>query len=225
MGQNIWEAMLANTWFIDETNLTEDVYDWNYKMTDDEKRTLYSPTDLKKGAVIQLDGQPYKVIEYSQKVMGRGGSIVNVKIKNLITGAVLPKTYKGQDKIERAEVTNQTAQYLYSDGTDLFFMNPTSFEQFQLPIAEAEDVPKYILEGGEVQLQFFDSRVINVELPTTVSLTVTYTENVVKGDTTSSVQKDAKLETGITVKVPSFIKTDDVLKVDTRDGSYVERVK
>ncbi|QQS17573.1 elongation factor P [Candidatus Saccharibacteria bacterium] len=186
---------------------------------------MYSPTDLKKGAVIQLDGQPYKVIEYSQKVMGRGGSIVNVKIKNLITGAVLPKTYKGQDKIERAEVTNQTAQYLYSDGTDLFFMNPTSFEQFQLPIAEAEDVPKYILEGGEVQPQFFDSRVINVELPTTVSLTVTYTENVVKGDTTSSVQKDAKLETGITVKVPSFIKTDDVLKVDTRDGSYVERVK
>ena len=186
---------------------------------------MYSPTDLKKGAVIQLDGQPYKVIEYSQKVMGRGGSIVNVKIKNLITGAVLPKTYKGQDKIERAEVTNQTAQYLYSDGTDLFFMNPTSFEQFQLPIAEAEDVPKYILEGGEVQLQFFDSRVINVELPTTVSLTVTYTENVVKGDTTRSVQKDAKLETGITVKVPSFIKTDDVLKVDTRDGSYVERVK
>lgn len=186
---------------------------------------MYQPTDLKKGAVIQIDGQPYKVIEYSQKVMGRGGSIVNVKVKNLINGSVLPKTYKGQDKIERAEVTNQTAQYLYSDGTDLFFMNPTSFEQFQLPIGEAEDVPKYILEGGEVQLQFFDGRVINVELPTTVSLAVTYAESVVKGDTTSSVQKDAKLETGIIVKVPAFIKTDDTLKVDTRDGSYVERVK
>lgn len=186
---------------------------------------MYQPTDLKKGAVIQIDGQPYKVIEYSQKVMGRGGSIVNVKVKNLVTGAVLPKTYKGQDKIERAEVTNQTAQYLYSDGTDLFFMNPTSFEQFQLPVGEAEDVPKYILEGGEVQLQFFDGRVINVELPTTVSLMVTYAESVVKGDTTSSVQKDAKLETGITVKVPAFIKTDDAIKVDTRDGSYVERVK
>ena len=186
---------------------------------------MYQPTDLKKGAVIQIDGQPYKVIEYSQKVMGRGGSIVNVKVKNLITGAVLPKTYKGQDKIERADVTNQTAQYLYSDGTDLFFMNPTTFEQFQLPVAEADDVPKYILEGAEVQLQFFDGRVINVELPTTVNLAVTYTESVVKGDTTSSVQKDAKLETGITVKVPAFIKTDDNLKVDTRDGSYVERVK
>lgn len=114
---------------------------------------MYQPTDLKKGAVIQIDGQPFKVIEYSQKVMGRGGSIVNVKIKNLITGAVLPKTYKGQDKIERAEVNNQTAQYLYSDGSNLFFMNPTSFEQFELPIEEAEDVTKYILEGAEVQLQ------------------------------------------------------------------------
>ncbi|MGE5309623.1 MAG: elongation factor P [Sphaerimonospora mesophila] len=186
---------------------------------------MYQPTDLKKGAVIQIDGQPYRVVEYAQKVMGRGGSIVNVKVKNLVTGAVLPKTYKGQDKIERAEVTNQTAQYLYSDGTDLFFMNPTTFEQFQLPVEEAEDVPKYILEGAEVQLQFFDGRVINVELPTTVSLTVTYAESVVKGDTTSSVQKDAKLETGITVKVPAFIKTDDNLKIDTRDGSYVERVK
>ena len=186
---------------------------------------MYQPTDLKKGAVIQIDGQPFKVIEYSQKVMGRGGSIVNVKIKNLITGAVLPKTYKGQDKIERAEVNNQTAQYLYSDGSNLFFMNPTSFEQFELPIEEAEDVTKYVLEGAEVQLQFFDGKVINVELPTTVNLVVTYTENVVKGDTTSSVLKDAKLETGVTVKVPSFIKTDDVLKIDTRDGSCVERAK
>ena len=184
---------------------------------------MYNPTDLKKGTVISIEGQPYKVIEYSQKVMGRGGSIVNVRLKNLISGAVLPKTYKGQDKIEAAEVTNQTVQYLYSDDTSAFFMNPTSFEQFELPLADAEDVPKFVREGAEVQLQFFDGRVISVDLPTTVPLIVEYTENVVKGDTTSSVQKDAKMETGIVVKVPSFIKTGDTLKVDTRDGSYVER--
>ncbi|MCL2037876.1 elongation factor P [Candidatus Saccharibacteria bacterium] len=186
---------------------------------------MYNPTDLKKGAVIQIDGQPYRVVEYAQKVMGRGGSIVNVRVKNLITGAVIPKTYKGQEKIERAEVSNQTAQFLYSDGTTVFFMNPTSFEQFELPLTDAEDVPKYILEGQEVQLQFFDGKVIAVDLPTSVALTVEYTENVVKGDTTSNVQKDAKMETGITVKVPAFIKTGDVLKIDTRDGSYVERAK
>jgi elongation factor P len=186
---------------------------------------LYSPTDLKKNTVIAIDGQPYKVVEYQQKVMGRGGSIVNVKVKNLVTGAVLPKTYKGQEKIEAAEVSAQTAQYLYSDDTTVFFMNPTSFEQFELPLGDAEDVPKFIREGAEVQLQFFDGRVIAVDLPTTVNLAVEYTENVVKGDTTSSVLKDAKMETGVVVKVPAFIKTGDVLKIDTRDGSYLERAK
>ena len=186
---------------------------------------MYSPTDLKKNTVIAIDGQPYKVVDYSQKVMGRGGSIVNVKVKNLITGAVLPKTYKGQEKIEAAEVANQTAQYLYADATTVFFMNPTSFEQFELPLSDAEDVPKYIREGEEVQLQFFDSKVIAVDLPTTVNLKVEYTESVVKGDTTSNVQKDAQLETGVVAKVPAFIKTGDVLKIDTRDGSYVERAK
>lgn len=186
---------------------------------------MYQPTDLKKGTVVTLDGQPYRVTEYSQKVMGRGGSIVNVKLKNLVTGAAVAKTFKGQDKIEPAEVANQTAQYLYADGHDLHFMNPTTFEQFQIALGDAENVPQYIVEGGEVQLQFFDGRVINVELPTTVNLTVTYAENVVKGDTTSSVLKDATVETGVVIKVPAFIKIGDVIKVDTRDGSYVERAK
>lgn len=185
---------------------------------------MYQPTDLKKGVIIQLDGQPYRVTEYSQKVMGRGGSIVNVKIKNLITGALLPKTYKGQDKIEAAEVTTRTVQYLYADDI-LHFMDPKSFEQFDVPLDVAEDVPKYIKEGGEVQLQFFNGQAINVELPVSAQLEVTYTENVVKGDTTSSVLKDATMDTGIIVKVPAFIKTGEKIKVDTRDGSYIERVK
>lgn len=185
---------------------------------------MYQPTDLKKGVIIQIDGQPYRVIEYQQKVMGRGGSIVNVKIKNLITGAVVPKTYKGQEKIEPAEVSNQTAQYLYMDD-ELHFMDPVSFEQFDVPIDMADAVPKYIKEGDEVQLQSFDGRIINIELPISVLLTVTYTENVVKGDTTSSVLKDATMNTGLVVKVPAFIKTGDEIKVDTRDGSYIERVK
>lgn len=185
---------------------------------------MYGPTDLKKGTIIQIDNAPYRVIEYSQKVMGRGGSIVNVKIRNLITGAVLPKTYKGQEKIEAAEVTNQTAQFLYADDS-LHFMNPESFEQFAVPSEDFEDVTKYIKEGGEVQLQFHETRVINVDLPTSVALEVVYTESVVKGDTTSNVLKDAKTDTNITVKVPAFIKIGDVIKVDTRDGSYIERVK
>lgn len=186
---------------------------------------MYQPTDLKKGTVIQIDGQPFRVTDYAQKVMGRGGSIVNVKLKNLVTGAVIPKTYKGADKIEPAEVSTKKVQYLYADGDNFHFMDPESFEQFQLPLADMDDAGDYLKEGDEVTLQFFGTRVINVELPKNLFLTVTYAEDVVKGDTTSSVLKDATLETGKVIKVPAFIKVGDVVKVDTRDGSYLERQK
>jgi translation elongation factor P len=186
---------------------------------------MYSPTDLKKGVVIQLDGQPYRVVEYNQKVVGRGGSIVSVKVKNLVTGALLPKTFKGQDKIEPAEVVNKKVQYLYNDGEDFHFMDPESFEQFQLSKDIIDEAAGYLKEADELNLQFFDGKVINVELPKNVWLNVVYTENVVKGDTTSSVLKDAQLETGITVKVPAFIKENDVISVDTSTGEYRERQK
>ena len=186
---------------------------------------MYQPTDLKKGVVCQIDGQPYRVTEYSQKVMGRGGSIVNVKLKNLIPGAVSPKTFKGQEKIESAEVTSRTVQYLYSDGSSFFFMDPASFEQFELPAEIVDDAKNYLKEGDELSLQFFGERVINVELPKNLYLEVTYTEDVVKGDTTSSVLKDATLETGAVVKVPAFIKVGDVISVDTATGEYRERKK
>lgn len=186
---------------------------------------MLSPTDLKKGTVCQIDGKPYKVTDYNQKVMGRGGSIVNVKLKNLIDGSVIPKTFKGQDKIEQAEVNTRSVQYLYSDGTDFHFMDPESFEQFQLSADTVEDASGYLKEGDSLSLQFFDSRVINVELPKNVFLEVTYAESVVKGDTTSSVLKDATLETGLSVKVPAFIKVGDIISVDTATGEYRERKK
>lgn len=186
---------------------------------------MYSPTDLKKGVVVQIDGKPFKVIEYSQKVMGRGGSIVNVKIKNLIDGSVLPKTFKGQEKIESAEVVNQTVQYLYNDGSHYFFMNPVSFEQFELSADIVDSTSGFLKEGNEVTLQLFNNQIINVDLPKNLFLEVIYTEDVVKGDTTSNVQKDAKLETGMTIKVPAFIKTGDIISVSTEDGSYRERKK
>lgn len=186
---------------------------------------MYQPTDMKKGTVCQIDGQPYRVIEYGQKVMGRGGSIVNVKLKNLITGNVIPKTFKGQDKIEPAEVSNKAVQYLYNDGTNFFFMDPESFEQFELPADLVDEASDYLKEGDNLTLQFFGDKVINVELPKNLYLEVTYTEDVVKGDTTSSVLKDATLETGKIVKVPAFIKQGDIISVDTTTGEYRERKK
>lgn len=185
----------------------------------------YSPTELKKGVVIQIDGKPFKVIEYNQKVVGRGGSIVNVKIKNLIDGSVIPKTFKGQEKIESAEVTNRTVQYLYTDGSNYFFMDPETFDQFELSADIVEDAIGYLKEGDNLALQSFNGNVTNVELPKNVYLEVTQSENVVKGDTSSSVLKDATLETGLVVKVPAFIKTGDVISVDTSTGEYRERKK
>lgn len=182
-------------------------------------------TDLKKGQVFQMDGVPYRVVEYAQKVMGRGGSIVNVKIKSLIDGKVLDKTFKGNESIASADVTNRNVQYLYNDSAKFYFMDQDSYEQFELPADDMANQAGFMKEGDIVQAQLFDGRVITIDIPKNVPLKVTYTENVVKGDTTSNVLKDAKLETGITIKVPAFVKEGDLISVDTTSGVYRERVK
>ena len=182
-------------------------------------------TDLKKGTLFQFNGEPFKVVEYSQKVMGRGGSIVNVRIKSMLDGKVLEKTFKGNEQLEPAEVTNKNVQYLYNDGATFFFMEDETYEQFEVSADMVGDQAGYLKEGDKVIIQLFDGRVINVELPKNVYLKVTYAEDVVKGDTTSNVLKDAELETGISVKVPAFIKQGDVISVDTTTGAYRERKK
>lgn len=184
-----------------------------------------SITNLKKGTLFQWEGEPYRVVEYNQKVMGRGGSIVNVRIKSLLDGKVLEKTFKGNEQLDSADVTTQSVQYLYSDGSNFFFMNGDTFEQFEVPADLVGDNAGYMKEGDVVQLQFFDGKPINVELPKNVPLKVVYTEHAVKGDTSSAITKDANLETGITIKVPAFIKEGDVISVDTSSGAYRERVK
>lgn len=184
-----------------------------------------SITNLKKGVLFQLEGVPYRVVDYNQKVMGRGGSIVNVRIKSVLDGKVLEKTFKGNEQLESADVTNQAVQYLYNGGNTFYFMNEDSFEQFEVSADMVGDGAGYMKEGDSISLQFFNGVPINVELPKNVPLQVTYTENAVKGDTSSSITKEATLETGITVRVPAFIKQGDVISVDTSNGAYRERVK
>lgn len=186
---------------------------------------MYGLTDLKKNTLITLNGQPYKVVEYAQKVMGRGGSIVNVKVKNLITGALLPKTFKGQEKIEPAEVVTRRVQYLYTDGEKYYFMNPENFEQYELAREMVGEVKDFMRDGDEMEIQFYNESPINLVLPKNLWLKVTYTENAVKGDTSTSVMKDATVETGVTIKVPAFIKEGDVISVDTDTYEYRERRK
>jgi len=184
-----------------------------------------SNTDLKKGTVFQLESTPYKVLDYNQKVVGRGGSIVNVRIKSLLDGRVLDRTFKGSEQLEPADVTTKTVQYLYSDGSTFHFMDEKTYEQFEIPAEELKDQASFMKESDKVSAQLFSGRVIAVELPKNVYLEVTYAENAVKGDTSSSITKDATLETGLKVRVPAFIKTGDVISVDTTTGTYRERKK
>jgi elongation factor P len=184
-----------------------------------------SITNLKKGVIFAWEGEPFRVVDYNQKVMGRGGSIVNVRIKSLLSGKVLDKTFKGNEQLDSADVTTQTVQYLYNDASTFFFMNEETFDQFEVPADLVGDGSGYIKEGDRVQLQFFNGRPINVELPKNVPLKVTYTEDAVKGDTSSAISKNATLETGLTIKVPAFVKQGDVISVDTSNGAYRERVK
>jgi elongation factor P len=184
-----------------------------------------SITNLKKGTIFQFKGIPYKVVEYSQKVLGRGGSIVNVKIKSLVDGKVLDKTFKGNDSIESADIQNSNAQFLYADDKNLFFMDDKTYATFEVAKDILGPQSRYLKEGLQVIAQAFDGKVINVEVPKNVYLKVDYAESAVKGDTSSAITKEAKLETGATIKVPAFIKTGDIISVDTTTGNYRERKK
>ena len=182
-------------------------------------------TDLKKGQVFSFEGVPYRVVEYSQKVMGRGGSIVNVTIKSLIDGKQLQKTFKGNEQLDSVDLAYSNVQYLYNDGAKYYFMDNESYEQIELAADVIGEQAGYLKEGDTVKAMKLDGNTVSVELAKNVFLKVTYTEDVVKGDTTSSVLKDAQVETGITVKVPAFIKVGDEISVDTETGAYRERKK
>ena len=182
-------------------------------------------TDLKKGTIFQMDGVPYKVIEYTHKMLGRGSSTVSVKIRNLVDGKVSDKTFKGSENIESADVTSRPVQFLYAGGGRHHFMDTENYEQSSLTEAQIEEKKNYLTEGANTTGLFFDGRLISIELPKNLPLKVTYTEDVVRGDTSNAVTKDATLETGLTVKVPAFIKQGDVVSVDTVTGAYRERIK
>ncbi len=172
-----------------------------------------------------FEAAPYQVMEYSQKVVGRGGSIVNVRIKSLIDGRVLEKTFKGNEQLDRADLGYKSVQYLYNDGSKYYFMDGDTYAQFELSSDSIRDLAGYMKEGDSVKLMLLDSNPVSIELPKNVWLKVTYAEDVVRGDTSSALTKPATLETGIETRVPAFIKSGDVVSVSTEDGSYRERQK
>ena len=184
-----------------------------------------SITDLKKGVIVSISGTPWRVTDYSQKVMGRGGSIVNVKLKNLVNGSTLDKTYKGNDSVELASVDNVACQYLYADNDSYFFMNEQTFETVDIPKDVDLDAEKILTEGTRLNLIYFDGRPISIDMPKNLELEVVEAEDVVRGNTSGPVTKKAKVSTGLELSVPQFIKTGDIISVDTASLSYRERIK
>lgn len=180
-------------------------------------------TELKTNTKIELEGDPYVVTTYQHSKMGRGGAIVRTKLRNLKTGAMLSKTFQGNDKVKPAQLRTRKGQYLYSDAGSYTFMDTTTYEQFTLDSTVVGDAVKFLKEGLAVDLLEFSDSVIGVELPIKVPYKVTETDPGLKGDTVSGGSKPAVLESGATVTVPLFVQVGDSVKVDTRTGTYVER--
>ncbi len=188
---------------------------------------IVNVTELKRGDIVELDGDPWQITEVqSQTPSARGASLlVKGKIRNLRTGQTLAKTWRGGDTLTGADVEYRVAQYLYKQGDDYVFMDVASYEQTTLGAEQVGDAAGYMLENTEVRTLHFQERVLGLSLPMTVELTVSDTAPAIKGATAQAQLKPARMETGVQVMVPSYVESGERIRVDTRDGHFVERVR
>ena len=178
---------------------------------------------FKNGMHIELDGQPWRIVEFQHVKPGKGGAFVRTKLKGLGSGAVVDRTFRAGEKFSRVHTETKNVQYLYDDGGDVHFMDTESYEQFAVPSSDLEDELTFMQPNATVQVLAVNGKPSSVQLPASVELTVTDTEPGVKGDTVSNVTKPATLETGAVVQVPLFVNVGDRIKVDPREGRYISR--
>lgn len=184
---------------------------------------MATTNDLKNGMTLDLDGQLWTVVEFQHVKPGKGPAFVRTKMKQVLTGKVVEKTFNAGVKVEVAILEKRDMQYLYRDGDDFMFMDSTNFDQISIPKATVGDAVNYMLENSDVIVAMHEGNPLYVELPASVELTITYTEPGIQGDRSSGGTKPATLETGISIQVPLFIKQDEKVLVDTRNGSYLGR--
>jgi elongation factor P len=181
--------------------------------------------DLRKGVTFELDGNLFKVLEYSHHKPGRGNATIRIKARNLRSGSTLEKTFSSGDRVPEARLDYHNAQYLYNDGELYFFMDTETFEQYPIRGEILGDTANFLKEEMEAKITFYDTEALDVELPTTVDLKVIRSEIAVRGDTATGVTKSVTVETGVQVQVPNFVNEGDTIRVDTRTGTYVTRVQ
>ncbi len=187
---------------------------------------MATTADFKNGLCIEFNGEPYTIVEFQHVKPGKGGAFVRTKLKNLRTGRVIPNTFTAGEKIDIIRVERRQYQFLYADGDDYYFMHSETYEQISLP-KDMIDAPQFLKEGMICDVTFLadNEQPISCELPTFVELEITYTEPGERGNTATNTLKPATVETGATVRVPLFVNTGEVVRIDTRTGDYVERVK
>lgn len=186
---------------------------------------MINVNDLRTGTVFKEENQLWQVVNYEHIKMGRGSGNVKVKVKNLKTGSLTEKSFITGARVEEADVEKRKTQFLYHDGESYFFMDPVSYEQFSLPLEVIGEAAKYLKDSLEVLLIISEDTALGMEIPNSLVYEITETGPGEKGNTVSSVFKDAVLDNGLAIKVPMFMKIGDKVKVDTRSGEYVERVK
>ncbi|WP_432479151.1 elongation factor P [Nocardioides sp. GXQ0305] len=186
---------------------------------------MATTNDLKNGMVLNLDGQLWQVMWFQHHKPGKGGAVVRTKLKNVESNKTVDKTFNADVKVDVASVDKRTMQYLYNDGTSYVFMDTQSYEQLEVDPAIVGDARNFLLENGEAIVATNEGRVLYIELPASVELEITFTEPGVAGDSATGRTKPATLETGHEIQVPLFITQGDRVKVDTRDSSYLGRVK
>lgn len=184
-----------------------------------------STADFKTGLTIEYEGNVYQVLEFQHVKPGKGGAFVRSKLKNLMTGATLEKTWRAGDKMDSALVERRNVEFLYRDGEDLVLMDMSDYEQLTLPSAQVGDSVKFLKDNTPVQLITWKGKLLNLELPQTIEYAIAQTDPGLKGDTAQGGSKPATLETGAVVTVPLFVNESDIIRVDTRTGQYLERVK
>ena len=185
---------------------------------------MISTSDLKKGVVIQLDGEIWQILDYHHIKMGRGSAQVKIKLRNVKRGQTVERSFQAGDKWPRAYLENRQVQYLYGDGTDFNFMDTSSYEQFSMSREQLGDAANYLIDGMMVDRTSYEGETIGVELPVTVDLKVAETEPGFAGDTASGARKLATTESGLVVQVPLFVQIGDTIRIDTRTGDYQTRV-
>ncbi|MBU0511350.1 MAG: elongation factor P [Chloroflexi bacterium] len=180
--------------------------------------------ELRKGVTFELDKNLFKVLEYSHHKPGRGKATIRVKARNLRTGATIDKSFNSSDRVQDVRLDHHNVQYLYTDGELYHFMDMETYEQPALNADTLGEATQYLKEGMELKLTFYESKPIDIDLPTTIDLEVVHAEPAVRGDTATGVTKKVTTETGLEVDCPSFVEVGNTIRVDTRSGTYVTRI-